>query len=87
MDDASRDRETLCFSEVLRCDKLAGIDSLFPSSPPVTTQDLSQSGMQTLEHVSVTMTIIHPCRGNVEITLVCPSGMTSLIGARRALDR
>ncbi|XP_056467578.1 proprotein convertase subtilisin/kexin type 7 [Gadus chalcogrammus] len=53
----------------------------------VTTQDLSQSGMQTLEHVSVTMTIIHPCRGNVEITLVCPSSMTSLIGARRAVDR
>lgn len=45
-----------------------------------------QSGMQTLEHVSVTVTIVHPRRGNVEITLVCPSGMTSLIGAKRALD-
>uniref|UniRef100_A0A667Y1K2 Proprotein convertase subtilisin/kexin type 7 n=1 Tax=Myripristis murdjan TaxID=586833 RepID=A0A667Y1K2_9TELE len=53
----------------------------------VTAADLSQSGMQTLEHVSVTVTITHPCRGNVEIVLVCPSGMTSLIGARRAIDR
>ncbi|XP_071753369.1 proprotein convertase subtilisin/kexin type 7 [Centroberyx gerrardi] len=53
----------------------------------VTSADLSQSGMQTLEHVSVTVTISHPCRGNVEIMLICPSGMTSLIGARRAIDR
>ncbi|XP_034023785.1 proprotein convertase subtilisin/kexin type 7 [Thalassophryne amazonica] len=53
----------------------------------VTAADLNQSGMQTLEHVAVTMTITHPCRGNIEIVLVCPSGMTSLIGARRALDR
>ncbi|XP_051534971.1 proprotein convertase subtilisin/kexin type 7 isoform X3 [Myxocyprinus asiaticus] len=52
----------------------------------VTAFDLRQSGMQTLEHVSVTVTITHPRRGNVEILLVCPSGMSSLIGARRALD-
>ncbi|KAJ3591463.1 hypothetical protein NHX12_009408 [Muraenolepis orangiensis] len=53
----------------------------------VTSRDLSRSGMQTLEHVSVTVTIRHPCRGNVEVVLVCPSGMSSLIGARRVLDR
>ncbi|CAM4558936.1 unnamed protein product [Leuciscus chuanchicus] len=52
----------------------------------VTRSDLRRSGMQTLEHVSVTVTIVHPRRGDVEVTLVCPSGMTSLIGARRALD-
>ncbi|XP_073718727.1 proprotein convertase subtilisin/kexin type 7 isoform X2 [Misgurnus anguillicaudatus] len=52
----------------------------------VTAFDLQQSGMQTLEHVSVTVTISHPRRGNVEMVLICPSGMTSLIGARRALD-
>ncbi|XP_076000128.1 proprotein convertase subtilisin/kexin type 7 [Genypterus blacodes] len=53
----------------------------------VTAEDLSHSGMQSLEHVAITVTISHPCRGNVEIMLVCPSGMTSLIGARRAIDR
>uniref|UniRef100_A0A671LMX4 Proprotein convertase subtilisin/kexin type 7-like n=1 Tax=Sinocyclocheilus anshuiensis TaxID=1608454 RepID=A0A671LMX4_9TELE len=52
----------------------------------VSLSDLRQSGMQTLEHVSVTVTIVHPRRGNVEIRLVCPSGMSSLIGARRSLD-
>uniref|UniRef100_A0A8C7I3H9 Proprotein convertase subtilisin/kexin type 7 n=1 Tax=Oncorhynchus kisutch TaxID=8019 RepID=A0A8C7I3H9_ONCKI len=51
-----------------------------------TAADLRQSGMQTLEHVSVTLTLVHSRRGSVEIALLCPSGMTSLIGARRALD-
>lgn len=53
----------------------------------VSAADLSLSGMETLEHVAVTVTIAHPCRGNVEVVLVCPSGMTSVIGARRAIDR
>ncbi|KAM9358664.1 proprotein convertase subtilisin/kexin type 7 [Symphorus nematophorus] len=53
----------------------------------VSAADLKQSGMETLEHVAVTVTITHPCRGNVEIVLVCPSGMTSVIGARRVIDR
>uniref|UniRef100_A0A7N8Y1Q5 Proprotein convertase subtilisin/kexin type 7 n=1 Tax=Mastacembelus armatus TaxID=205130 RepID=A0A7N8Y1Q5_9TELE len=52
----------------------------------VSAADLRQSGMQTLEHVAVTVTITHPCRGNVEIVLDCPSGMTSVIGARRTID-
>ncbi|XP_033487448.2 proprotein convertase subtilisin/kexin type 7 [Epinephelus lanceolatus] len=53
----------------------------------VSAADLRQSGMETLEHVAVTVTITHPCRGNLEVVLVCPSGMTSVIGARRAIDR
>ncbi|XP_067364102.1 proprotein convertase subtilisin/kexin type 7 isoform X2 [Channa argus] len=52
----------------------------------VSADDLRESGMETLEHVAVTVTITHPCRGNVEIVLVCPSGMPSVIGARRAID-
>uniref|UniRef100_A0A7N6B9Y5 P/Homo B domain-containing protein n=1 Tax=Anabas testudineus TaxID=64144 RepID=A0A7N6B9Y5_ANATE len=52
----------------------------------VSAEDLKQSGMETLEHVAVTVTINHPCRGNFEIVLVCPSGMKSVIGARRAID-
>ncbi|XP_070827212.1 proprotein convertase subtilisin/kexin type 7 [Chaetodon trifascialis] len=53
----------------------------------VSAADLRQSGMKTLEHVAVTVTINHPCRGNLEVVLVCPSNMTSVIGARRAIDR
>ncbi|XP_056297389.1 proprotein convertase subtilisin/kexin type 7 isoform X1 [Pseudoliparis swirei] len=53
----------------------------------VSADDLRQSGMETLEHAAVTVTIAHPCRGSVQIVLVCPGGMTSVIGARRAIDR
>ncbi|XP_061781531.1 proprotein convertase subtilisin/kexin type 7 [Nerophis lumbriciformis] len=53
----------------------------------VTAADVEQSGMQTLEHVAVTVTITHPCRGNLEIVLLCPSGVPSIIGARRVVDR
>ncbi|TWW76684.1 proprotein convertase subtilisin/kexin type 7 [Takifugu flavidus] len=53
----------------------------------VSASDLTQSGLKTLEHVAVTVTITHPRRGALEIVLVCPSGMTSVIGARRVIDR
>ncbi|KAK1899420.1 Proprotein convertase subtilisin/kexin type 7 [Dissostichus eleginoides] len=53
----------------------------------VSAADLKHSGMKILEHVAVTVTLTNPCRGNVEIVLVCPSNMTSIIGARRAIDR
>lgn len=58
-----------------------------PAFPfPVTTADLELSGMRTLEHVAVTVTITHPRRGNLEIRLFCPSGMMSLIGTTRSMD-
>ncbi|KAJ8369050.1 hypothetical protein SKAU_G00090780 [Synaphobranchus kaupii] len=44
----------------------------------VTAADLRLSGMQTLEHVSVTVTMTHPRRGNVEIMLACPSASLSV---------
>ncbi|KAM8927687.1 proprotein convertase subtilisin/kexin type 7 [Pelodytes ibericus] len=52
----------------------------------VTSADLQLSGMNTLEHVAVTVTISHQRRGNLEIRLFCPSGISSLIGARRSID-
>lgn len=62
------------------------LSSALPSLS-VSADDLIQSGMKTLEHVAVTLTVTHPCRGDLEIELLCPSGMTSLIGARRTVDR
>ncbi|KAL8173505.1 UNVERIFIED_CONTAM: Proprotein convertase subtilisin/kexin type 7, partial [Gekko kuhli] len=52
----------------------------------VTEADLELSGMRTLEHVGVTVSITHPRRGNLEIRLLCPSGMESLIGTARSMD-
>lgn len=42
------------------------------------------SGLKTLEHVAVTVSITHPRRGSLELKLFCPSGMMSLIGAPAA---
>lgn len=53
----------------------------------VTADGLYLSGLKTLEHVAVTVSISHPARGALELTLHCPSGMSSLIGAKRLMDR
>ncbi|XP_028930614.1 proprotein convertase subtilisin/kexin type 7 isoform X3 [Ornithorhynchus anatinus] len=52
----------------------------------VSHADLALSGLRTLEHVAVTVTISHPRRGSLDLRLSCPSGMLSLIGAPRSLD-
>uniref|UniRef100_A0A8C2NVH6 Proprotein convertase subtilisin/kexin type 7 n=1 Tax=Capra hircus TaxID=9925 RepID=A0A8C2NVH6_CAPHI len=52
----------------------------------VSRMDLDMSGLKTLEHVAVTVSITHPRRGSLEVKLFCPSGMMSLIGAPRSLD-
>ncbi|XP_010951801.2 proprotein convertase subtilisin/kexin type 7 [Camelus bactrianus] len=52
----------------------------------VSRTDLEMSGLKTLEHVAVTVSITHPRRGSLELKLFCPSGMMSLIGAPRSMD-
>ncbi|XP_055963497.1 proprotein convertase subtilisin/kexin type 7 isoform X2 [Sorex fumeus] len=52
----------------------------------VSRTDLEMSGLKTLEHVAVTVSITHPRRGSLELRLFCPSGMMSLIGAPRSMD-
>ncbi|XP_012932057.1 proprotein convertase subtilisin/kexin type 7 isoform X5 [Heterocephalus glaber] len=53
---------------------------------PVEWMDLEMSGLKTLEHVAVTVSIAHPRRGSLELKLFCPSGMVSLIGTPRSMD-
>ncbi|TRY83368.1 hypothetical protein DNTS_016643 [Danionella cerebrum] len=72
---------------------LLSVNEIIPPSPRsfnhswnVSEADLRVSGLRTLEHVLVTLSIDHPRRGTLEIILQCPSGMSSLIGARRMLD-
>ncbi|XP_007523036.1 proprotein convertase subtilisin/kexin type 7 isoform X2 [Erinaceus europaeus] len=52
----------------------------------VSRTDLEMSGLKTLEHVAVTVSITHPRRGSLELKLFCPSGMMSLIGTPRTMD-
>lgn len=73
-------------SPVLRVNEVITTSTNLTQTWNVSESDLQRSGMQTLEHVSVTLSIQHPRRGNLQILLLCPSGISSLIGARRALD-
>ena len=40
-----------------------------------------------MEEVQVTLTLTHSARGDLSISLICPSGTESLLGATRAKDR
>ncbi|XP_077313113.1 proprotein convertase subtilisin/kexin type 7 isoform X2 [Lithobates pipiens] len=74
-------------SPLLRENKNIPLDhSSLELSWNVTASDLLLSGMRTLEHVAVMVTITHPRRGNLQIQLFCPSGVSSLIGAMRNID-
>lgn len=57
------------------------------SLPAVVSQrDAELHKLNTLEHVQVTLTIEHDIRGQIEVTIVCPSGTESLVGPNRAKD-
>lgn len=53
----------------------------------VTKNDISGLNLFVLEHVQLFVTITHPCRGDLEITLVCPSGTDSIVATPRKVDR
>lgn len=52
----------------------------------VTEEDIRGFNLVTLEHVQMTLTVDHPCRGCLEILLYCPHGTKSVIGVPRKPD-
>ncbi|KAK3581011.1 hypothetical protein CHS0354_013905 [Potamilus streckersoni] len=52
----------------------------------VTEEEIGGYDLFILENVQVTLKIIHPNRGKLNIILVCPSGTVSVIGASRPHD-
>jgi len=52
----------------------------------VSERDAALHRVITLEHVQVTLTIEHRKRGDIEVSIVCPSGTESLVGPNRAKD-
>ena len=52
----------------------------------VSNSSADDNELETLEHVLVTVSLTHLKRGMLQIQLVCPSGTTSVIGARRKKD-
>lgn len=50
-------------------------------------QNLEENNFEELEHVTITVWISHPVRGEVEVELVSPNGVRSVLAGRRQADR
>lgn len=57
------------------------------STITITQADIEAVKMKRLEHVTVTVTIDHECRGDLDIVLISPNNIVSNIGPRRPVDR
>ncbi|KAI0042684.1 hypothetical protein FA95DRAFT_1525115 [Auriscalpium vulgare] len=53
----------------------------------VTKEDLEKDNFETLEHITVRVWITHAKRGDVEVEIVSPNGIKSVLAARRRDDR
>lgn len=56
------------------------------SSVQVTQDTLQQHNFEKLEHITVTVWIAHSRRGDVEVELVSPNGIKSILAAKRNND-
>ncbi|OBZ65694.1 Protease KEX1 [Grifola frondosa] len=56
------------------------------STMAITQEMLDEYNFEGLEHITVTVWITHSRRGDVEVELVSPNGITSMLAARRAGD-
>lgn len=56
------------------------------SSMSVTKAQLAEENFEALEHITVKVWISHTRRGDVEVELVSPSGIKSVLAAPRASD-
>lgn len=52
----------------------------------MTPSVLASSRLRSIEHVRVTISLTHPCRGDIEIELVSPAGVTSRLVSARPRD-
>jgi hypothetical protein len=52
----------------------------------VTAQDLRAANLEKLEHVTITVFIEHQRRGDIEVELVSPKGMKSILARPRRFD-
>jgi kexin len=56
------------------------------STITITQDDLNANNFEKLEHVTVRVWITHPKRGDVEVELVSPNGVRSILAAKRNPD-
>jgi kexin len=56
------------------------------SSMTITSNMLSDANLETLEHITVKVWIAHTRRGDVEVEIVSPAGIKSVLAAKRQYD-
>jgi kexin len=61
--------------------------SAFTSTLIVTREMLNEAGLESLEHVTATVNIEHQRRGDLEILLESPNGVSSQLGSPRQFDK
>jgi kexin len=52
----------------------------------ISAKQLQDANFESLEHVTVKVWISHARRGDVEVSLVSPNGVTSILASRRMYD-
>lgn len=67
-------------------DGLAIVPDGVTSTITITQEDLDQNNFEALEHITVRVWITHDRRGDVEVEIVSPNGVKSILAARRRDD-
>lgn len=57
------------------------------STMTVTNESLVQNNLETLEHITVKVWISHTTRGEVEVEVVSPNGIRSVLAGPRNADK
>ena len=57
------------------------------STMTVASESLAQNNFETLEHVNVRVWISHTTRGDVEVEIVSPNGIRSVLAGPRKSDK
>ena len=57
------------------------------STMTVTSESLAQNNLETLEHITVKVWISHTTRGEVEVEVVSPNGIRSVLAGPRKSDK
>ena len=65
---------------------LAIVDGGITSTITITQEDLDQNNFEALEHITARVWITHDRRGEVEVEVVSPNGIKSILAARRRDD-
>ena len=56
------------------------------SSVTITQEELELNNLESIEHVTVRVWITHDRRGDVEVEIISPNGVKSILAARRNMD-